>query len=144
MGALWLLEEPASPPALGGAGVPVPRARGAAAPPGGGSPFPTALTEALRVELPAHGADAGLPRLPLLQPQVQLLLQVHHVQAGAGRAGHLLHPAPVLLLPLPNAKSTGCYGAGPAGRCPARLGLAPAPAPLTAAAGWCSGSPAAA
>lgn len=60
-----------------------------------------ALTEALRVELPAHRADAGLPRLPLLQPQVQLLLQVDDVQAGAGRAGHLLHPPLVILLPLP-------------------------------------------
>ena len=32
------------------------------------------LVEALRVELPAHLADARLPRLPLLQLLVQLLL----------------------------------------------------------------------
>lgn len=74
---------------------------------------PGALTEALRVELPAHGADAGLPRLPLLQLQVQLLLQLHHIQAGAGNAGHLLHPQPVVLLPRPASESSGLGGAAP-------------------------------
>lgn len=78
---------------------------------------PPVLTEALRVELPAHGADAGLPRLPLLQPQVQLLLELHDVQAGAGHAGHLLHPQLLVLLPLPAPKSSGKagYGWGPQG-----------------------------
>lgn len=79
---------------------------------------PPVLTEALRVELPAHGADAGLPRLPLLQPQVQLLLELHDVQAGAGHAGHLLHPQLLVLLPLPAPKKQreGGIWMGTAGR----------------------------
>lgn len=50
------------------------------------------LTKALRIELPADWADARFPGLPLLQLQVQLLLEVHHIHPGAGGAGHLLDP----------------------------------------------------
>lgn len=61
---------------------------------GGTVPYPTPgpLTETLRVELPADRADASLPGLPLLQLQVQLFLEMHHIHPGAGGAGHLLDP----------------------------------------------------
>lgn len=106
---------------------------------------PPVLTEALRVELPAHGADAGLPRLPLLQPQVQLLLELHDVQAGAGHAGHLLHPQLLVLLPLPAPKKQREGGGwmGTAGRPSGAISAAPPPG-LTAAAGWRSAAPGAA
>ncbi|RLV62672.1 hypothetical protein DV515_00019064, partial [Chloebia gouldiae] len=94
----------------------------------------------LRVELPAHGAQPGLPRLPLLQLPVQLLLQLQHVPAGAGRGGHLLHPELLRLLPLPAREAAAVTGA--TGRPAGTAG--PGPAPLTAAAGWRSGAPAAA
>lgn len=50
------------------------------------------LTKTLRVELPADRAYASLPGLPLLQLQVQLLLEMYDVHPGAGGAGHLLDP----------------------------------------------------
>mmetsp|Transcript_3180 Transcript_3180/g.14223 ORF Transcript_3180/g.14223 Transcript_3180/m.14223 type:complete len:283 (-) Transcript_3180:41-889(-) len=50
------------------------------------------LVEALRVELLAHGADAGLARLPRLQLGVQLLLEVDDVQARRGRRRDVLDP----------------------------------------------------
>lgn len=53
---------------------------------------PRLLTKTLGVEFPAHRADARLPGLPLLQLQVQLLLEMHHIHSGAGCAGHLLDP----------------------------------------------------
>ena len=50
------------------------------------------LVEALRVELLAHGADAGLARLHRLQLGVQLLLEVDDVQARRGRRRDVLDP----------------------------------------------------
>mmetsp|Transcript_58236 Transcript_58236/g.167068 ORF Transcript_58236/g.167068 Transcript_58236/m.167068 type:complete len:227 (+) Transcript_58236:91-771(+) len=53
--------------------------------------LPDELVEALRVELLAHGANAGLPGLPLHEPLVQRLLELNDVQARGRRIAHILH-----------------------------------------------------
>lgn len=57
------------------------------------------LTKTLRVELLPDRADAGLPRLSLLQLLVQLLLQICDVQSGCRRARHVLHPELPIIRP---------------------------------------------
>lgn len=46
----------------------------------------------------------SIVHLSLLQLLVQLLLQVDHIQACGGRAGHILHPQLPLLCPFPAAQ----------------------------------------
>lgn len=58
-------------------------------------------TEALGVELSAHGADARFSGLLLLQLSVQEFLQTHYIDSGTGGVGDLLHPGLVLLGPHP-------------------------------------------
>merc|ERR1719293_305105 len=62
--------------------------------------LPDELVEALRVELLPDGAYARLASLSLLQPLVQVLLQIDHVRPGGRGARHVLHPQLVLLRPL--------------------------------------------
>jgi hypothetical protein len=63
------------------------------------------LTEALRVELFAHGTDARLARLALLQLVVELLLQSDDLEARGRSAGHVLHPQLSVFRPLPAVKN---------------------------------------
>jgi hypothetical protein len=64
------------------------------------------LTEALRVELFAHGTDARLARLALLQLVVELLLQSDDLEARGRSAGHVLHPQLSVFRPLPAVKNS--------------------------------------
>jgi hypothetical protein len=50
--------------------------------------LPDELVEALGVQFLPKGADAGLPGLLVLQPLVQLLLQVQHVLGGRRGCAH--------------------------------------------------------
>jgi len=59
------------------------------------------LVKCLAVEFLAHRANARLPRLPLLQLAVQLLLQINDIQTRRRRARHILNPQLPILGPFP-------------------------------------------
>ena len=54
--------------------------------------MPDNLIEALRVQVFADGADAGLAGLALLELLVELLLEDADVEAGRGDRRHVLEP----------------------------------------------------
>mmetsp|Transcript_134805 Transcript_134805/g.319539 ORF Transcript_134805/g.319539 Transcript_134805/m.319539 type:complete len:201 (-) Transcript_134805:21-623(-) len=66
--------------------------------------LPDQLVEALRVQLLSNRANSRLARLALLQPFVEILLQVHHICARGRCAGHILYPQLIFLRPLPRRK----------------------------------------
>eukprot|EP00438_Fugacium_kawagutii_P032188 Skav209039 [mRNA] locus=scaffold2483:106391:107149:- [translate_table: standard] len=57
------------------------------------------LIKALRVELLTNGANASLTSLSLLQPLVEVLLQIHNIRTCGWCARYVLHPKLILLSP---------------------------------------------